>query len=71
MIVIADDIMVVGKKQNHRDHGIALTILLERARRCNVHLNYDKLQYKKTEVDFLEKHTRPVDTNQPKPKYLQ
>ena len=53
MTVIADDIMVVGKKQNHRDHDLALTILLGTARRCNVCLNYDKLQYKKTEEDFF------------------
>ena len=32
VIVIADDIMVVWKKQNHRDHDLALTILLETAR---------------------------------------
>ena len=50
-IVIADDIMVVGK--NHRDHNLALTSLLETAKECNVQLNYDKLQYKKTEVDFF------------------
>ena len=53
VIVIADDIRVVGKKQNHRDHDVALTALLETARRCNIWLNYDKLQYKKTEVDFF------------------
>ena len=53
VIVIADNIMVVGKKQNHRDHDVALTALLETARRCNIWLNYDKLQYKKTEVDFF------------------
>ena len=38
VIVLANDVMVVGKKQNHRDHGLALMILLETARRCNVHL---------------------------------
>ena len=53
IIVIADDIMVVGKKQNHRDHDLSLTILLETPRRCNVCLNYNKLQYKKTEIDFF------------------
>ena len=53
VIVIVDDIMVVGKKQNHRDHDVALTTLLETARKCNVKLNFDKLQYKKTEVDFF------------------
>ena len=53
VIVIADDIMIVGKKQNHRDHDIALTTLLETARKCNIKLNFDKVQYKKTEVDFF------------------
>ena len=51
VIVIADDIIVVGK--NHRDHDLALTAFLETARKCNVWLNYDKLQYKKAEVDFF------------------
>ena len=53
MIVIADDIMIVGKQQNHRDHDVAFTTLLETAGKCNVRLNFDKLQYKKMEVDFL------------------
>ena len=51
VIVIADDIMVVGYKQNHSDHDQTLTNLLEMERRCNVKLNYEKLQYKKNEVD--------------------
>ena len=46
VIIIADDIMVVGKQPNHKDHNIALTQLLKTARECNVRLNYDKLQYK-------------------------
>ena len=53
MIVIADDIMVVGKQPSHRDHDTALTNLLNMARESNVCLNYDKLQYKQTEVDFF------------------
>ena len=52
-IVIADDIMVVGRMQNYRDCNQALTTLLHTARTCNVILNYDKLQYKQTEVNFL------------------
>ena len=52
MIVIADD-MIVGKMQSHSNHDQALTTLLETARKCNVQLNYDKLQYKKEEVDFF------------------
>ena len=53
VIVIMDDIMIEGKQQNHRDHDVALTILLETARKCNVKVNFDKLQHKKTEVDFF------------------
>ena len=51
IIVIADDIMVVEK--NHKEHNLALTVLLRTARKCNVWLNYNKLQYKKTETDFF------------------
>ena len=47
VIVIADDTVVVGRMQNHRDHDQALTTLLHTARTCNVRLNYDKLQYHK------------------------
>ena len=67
MIVIADYIMIVGKKMNHSDHDQALTTLLEAARKCNVCLNYDKLQYKMQEVDsFGETYAvhgcKPVQT---------
>ena len=64
VIVIADDIMVVGKQNNHKDHDIALTQLLKTARECNVHLNYDKLQYKQTEVDFFSE-TYTIDGQKP------
>ena len=46
VIVITDDIMVVGKQNNHKDHDIALTQLLKTSRECNV-------QYKRTEVEFF------------------
>ena len=52
VIVIADDIMIVSKQQNHRDHDVVLTTLLDTARKCNVRLNFEKLHYKKTAVDF-------------------
>ena len=45
--------MIVGKQQDHRDHDLALTTLLDIARKCNVQLNFDRLQYRKTEVDFF------------------
>ena len=56
VIVIADDFMVVGKQCNHRDHDQALTNLLATARKCNVRLNYGKLQYKQEEVEFFWKN---------------
>ena len=36
VIVIADDIMIVGKMPSYSDHDQALTTLLETARKCNV-----------------------------------
>ena len=36
VIVIADDIMIVGKQQNHRNLDLTLKILLDTARKCNV-----------------------------------
>ena len=53
VIVTADDIMVVGKMQNHRDHDQALTTLLQTAKACNVSLNYEKWQYKQTEAELF------------------
>ena len=64
VIVTADDIMIVGKQHNHKDHDIALTNLLETARRCNIKLNFDNLQYKKTEAVFLGK-TYTTDGHKP------
>ena len=46
VIVLADDIMIVGEKPDHKDHDQALTTLLETARPCSVRLNYEKLQNK-------------------------
>ena len=43
--------MVVGK--SHKEHDLALTSLLETARKCNVQFSYEKLQYKKSEVHFF------------------
>ena len=53
VIIIADDIMVVGYKPYISDHDQAFTSLLQTAQKCNVKLNYDKLQYKQNEVDFF------------------
>ena len=62
VILIADDIMIIGK--SHKEHDLALTTLLDTARKCNVQLNYDKLQYKKTEVDFFGE-TYMIDGHKP------
>ena len=64
IIVIADDIMVVGKQPNHKDHDLALTTLLNTTRKCNVHLNYEKLQYKQREVEFF-RETYSLDGQKP------
>ena len=53
IIIIADDIMVVGYKPDQSDHNQAFTSQLQTAQKCNVKLNYEKLQYKKDEVDFF------------------
>ena len=55
LIVIADDVMVIGKNDNHKDHYLSFTILLQTARRCNIKLNHDKLKFKCTEVNFYGK----------------
>ena len=62
VIIIADVIRVVGK--NQKEHDLALTILLDTTRECNVRLNYDKLQYKKTKVDFFGE-TYMIDGHKP------
>ena len=52
LIVIADDVMIIGKNENHKDHDIPFTTLLHTARKCNIKLNYNKLKFKYTEVNF-------------------
>ena len=47
--------MVIRKNDNHKDHDLAFTTLLQTARRCNIKLNYDKLKFKGTEVNFYGK----------------
>ena len=52
LTIIADDIMVIGKNRNHKDHDLAFTLLLKTPKECNAKLNYQKLQYKCTEVNI-------------------
>ena len=53
VVIIADDIVVVGYKPDHSDQDQVFTSLLQTAQKCNIKLNYDKLQYKKDKVDFF------------------
>ena len=63
--------MVIGKNRNHKDHDLAFTLLLKMAKECNVKLNYQKLQYKCTEVNFYgETYAQQMATNQHKTKSL-
>ena len=50
VIIIADDTMIFGYKPNHSNHEQAFAILLQTAKKSNVKLNYDNLQYKQNEV---------------------
>ena len=53
VIIIADDIMIVGYKPDHSDHDQTFTNLLQAAEKCTVKLNYGKLQHKQGKVEFL------------------
>ena len=53
VIVIADDIMIGGYKPDHSDHDQVFRSLLQTAQKCNVKVNYDKLQYKQDEVELF------------------
>ena len=64
VIVIADDIMVAAKQPKHKDHDLALIMLLNTARKCNAHLNYEKLQYEQREVEFF-RETYTLDGQKP------
>ena len=69
VIIIANDIMIVGYKPDHSDHGQAFTTLLQTAKKCNVKLNYDKLQYKQNEDEFFgETYTTSCHASQVKTK---
>ena len=53
VIIIADDIMIVGYKPDHSGHDQAFTTLLYIAKKCDVKLNYDKLKYEQNEVKYF------------------
>ena len=45
--------MIIGNKPDHSVHDQPLSTLVQTAQKCNVKLNYDKLQYKQEEVEFF------------------
>ena len=53
VIKIADDIMIIGCKPGHSYHDQGLTNWLQAAKKCNMKLKYEKLQYKQNEVEFF------------------
>ena len=54
-MIIADDIMVIGYQEDEQDHDKVFTQLLETAKKNNIKLNFNKIQYKQKEVDFFGK----------------
>ena len=67
---IADDSIIIGYKEDHSDHDKAFSTLFQVARKNNVKLNYDKLQYKQTQVDFFGE-TYTTDGRKPSPNKVQ
>ena len=53
IIIIANDIMIVGYKPDHSDLDQAFMTQLQTAKKYNMKLIYDKLQYKQNEVEFF------------------
>ena len=63
VMIITDDIMVTGYQEDEQDNDKAFTQLLETNKKNNIKLNFDKIQYKQKEVEFLEKPTQHKDAN--------
>ena len=54
-MIITDDIMIIGYQEDEWDHDKAFTQLLETAKKNNIKLNFDKIQYKQKEEKFFGK----------------
>ena len=55
VMIITDDIIVKGYQEDVQNHDKAFTQLLETAKKNNIKLNFDKIQYKQQEVEFFGK----------------
>ena len=55
VIGIADDIIIWGDKEDGSDHDAALARFLQVTRENGLRINFDKIQYKTTEVTFFGK----------------
>ena len=67
VMIIAGDIMVIGYQEDEWDHDKAFMQLLKTAKKNNIKLNFNKIQYKQKEVEFFsETYTteghKPSDT---------
>ena len=63
VIIIADDIMVVGYKSDHSDHDQAFTNLLQTAQKCNIKLNYDRQQYMMMSISLVQLHHKQLQAS--------
>ena len=71
VIVIADDIMVVGKQHNHRDHDQALTTLLELLENATWDSIMKNCSINKKRLTFLERLIPLMDASQLKARLKQ
>ena len=55
VIGIADDIIIWGDKEDGSDHNVALACFLQVTCENGLHINFDKIQYKTTEVTLFGK----------------
>ncbi len=66
VLVYFDDIAVMG--QTERDHDRTLSLVIERARKNGVKFNSEKIQYRKSQVEFMG-HVLSCGSVKPKNKY--
>ena len=69
VIIIVDDIMIVGYRPDHSDHDQAFTILLQTAQKCNVNSNMTSFNTSKMKLNSLVKLIPQAVTSQVKIRY--